>query len=1116
MAAPAEFVEILRNLQSNDTATLTAAEKCFEEAKEKQPAQTVVALFEVLAQQQLDEPIREQACVLLRQCFGKATDDASAWMQLGGSGQVQCTANLLKLLEGESNGKVRRKIADALQFLGNQLIKIPEESRPTNVEVWPDLMPTLMRLITDGTKDAGIRADALWTVKELQISLWQVMVANSQQTAQVIQGCLGDTALTVRSEAAILLCEFAEKLETKEDRKTFAPLLLPFCLALQTLADCDDNKNINDALQALQGTEESTDFLKDCIGSHLLPLLSTVAKSHKADETRRLALEVLVSFAESRPKAMCKIPEFIQQVSGLCIQFLLDTGDDVQAWAAEEDDEEADDDEENVDAGGSAIDRVCESLNKVEKFPVALEALKPAIAQLFQAGEWKQVCAGIAVLQQIAEYIDDEDTVKQMVGAIQAQLRAANPRVRYAAWAAIAQFSQDHTEFMTGDTMAPQLLGEFLVGLDDSCSRVVQMCMTSFQHFGEGVEREFIEPCLQQMMEKLGQKLQTTKLPLQKKTITFIAVIAGQVEDAFAPYYGPLMPLLKQLALNLVHKSEERVLLGKIFECISLLAVAAGPEGFRADAESIMQAMVQATQVPNLPANDPVKEYMMAAAERICQSMKADFLPYVPHILPGVLEKFKCAPTLVGKDTKIDDGAEVNLTLIQEDGEVKVLIMNSSDLEDLKNALDCVLTFVKNLGKQFAPFVPSTSQALLPVFDFSMGEEIRDLAFETWGELCSVARDGGDAGILSQLVQEFLSRIFPKLEGADVDLEARKTRIDGVTACLRKAGPGVLSPEQVRHINQVVFLILEESIKRREEGRAKAGSTPAQADDEDADADSNDGEGEVMLRISCTRCVGCLMQHHADIFVSEGLPHCLTLVRQFLPKSAVEEDRRLALYVICDMFQHLASRVTSEWPNILPQSLQDISDPSVTIRVAACFAVSIAAVDPAFAPFAAETATKMAEIVTKSRSRTKKKSEKPVQECADNALSALLQMLVHHSQAVATASGQFWSVWLHGLPCQVDEVEGVKNHKALVSMVNSERAEVVGDGGSNLPRIVSILTEVYKTDMVDDETSTAIGLLFQKIGQAQLEQSATNLSDKLKSKLLRVIREAQQAVVPGV
>merc|ERR1719469_557215 len=173
------------------------------------------------------------------------------------------------------------------------------------------------------------------------------------------------------------------------------------------------------------------------------------------------------------------------------------------------------------------------------------------------------------------------------------------------------------------------------------------------------------------------------------------------MEDGFAAYYGPLMPILKQLIQKFAHNPEERALLGKAFECISLLAAAVGTAGFASDAEGIMQAMIQATQVPNLPSNDPVKEYMLQASQRICATMKGNFVPFVPHILPGILEKFTLAPKEYNPETAQSLGAdeEVNLTLTQENGQIKVMIMSTSELEDLQNALGCVHALVEELGK---------------------------------------------------------------------------------------------------------------------------------------------------------------------------------------------------------------------------------------------------------------------------------------------------------------------------------------------------------------------------------------------------------------------------------
>mmetsp|Transcript_99141 Transcript_99141/g.280086 ORF Transcript_99141/g.280086 Transcript_99141/m.280086 type:complete len:1111 (+) Transcript_99141:101-3433(+) len=1107
MASDGEFVDLLRALQSNDNAIRNAAEKNFEAAK-KQGAVAVSALFRVLVQPQLEEPVREQAAVLLRQLLCKVRDESSdsAWSQLGAAGQAEAKAQLLQCFEAEQQPKVRRKVADIVQAVGNAIVDIPDGERPNNCQAWSEMMPALMRIIVDAGKPAGLRADALWAVKELQCSVWQVMLANSEQTLQVLKGCLSDTDQSVQANAAALFCEMIDNFESKDARRPFTVLTESLCQVLKQLADGSDNKNINAVLQCLVNTTETADFFKDAMIAQLLPFLSTVAKTHAEEDTQRLALEVMITFGESKSKAMAKVAGYLHQTVDVCVNFMLRLSDDVQTWS--EADDEDDDDEESFTNGKEVIDRLGRCMAKVECFPQALEVFKAAIAQLFQNGEWKSVVAGLTTMAQIVEFVDDEATVLQMLGAIQPQFRASHPRVRFAAWTALTQFSVDNAETVTSETMAPQLLPEFLHGLDDQVPRVLERCMEAFQHFGESVERELLEPFVQPMMEKLGALLQSTRLSVKKKAITFIAVIAGQVEDSFAPYYGPLMPIFKQLVEGVLHKVEERVLLGKLFECISLLATAVGPATFRPDAEGIMQAMIQATQVPNLPSNDPVKEYMLAAAERICTTMKGDFLPFVPHILPGILEKLALAPKEYNERVKdgLDEDEEVNLTLLEQDGQLKVLIMGTSEMEDLQNALSCVHTFVKELGKHFAPFVGQTAQGLLPVFEFSMGEEIRDLAFETWGELCNAARESGQTQILSDLVQEFLKRVLSKMtDSSSVDLGALKTRADGVVACLKNAGPGILSPAQLKAINDVAVATLSKSFEREQEAKAKQKGA---ADDDDDVPAEDDSEEETALRIACCEMCGVLMRHHPDAFASELLQETLRLVQQLL-QSATSDHGKLALYISCDLLEHLQQRVTSLWAQFLPQLLQGIVNPLAEIRQPSCYGASLAAKDPAFASMAAETAAKLAEVVTQSRTRAKKKSEKPAQACADNALSALLEILTNHPQAVAANEAQLWGLWLQGLPCQEDEQEGVKNHGALVRLTQGEKREVIGEGGANFPQILTVLIDVYKTDMADEATSAGIGQLVLKLGETRLQQLAGGLKEKQQKKLMRIHREAQ-------
>jgi len=1107
----ADFVETIRQTLSADNTVRPLAEKHYDTAKKEQPQATVAGLFAILLDPSLEQPLREQGAVLLRQCLSQVKEEDSVWYRLDEPTKADVRTKLLQILDAEPTSQVRRKVADCVQTLGNALIEIEDEERPTNAQAWPELLPMLWKAICDTSKDAGIRSDCLWAVKEMCASIWQVLTTGSEQTAQVMRMCLADGADAVCGMAAVLLCELIENIQSRDDRKVYAPLIPDFVGVLSRLANCQDPQHLDIVLKALQTTTETADFFKDHVVSLVMPVLCTIAKSHNSEDSRGYALESIVCMVEARPKGFTKTQAVAAQALEVCVACAMELDDDTEDWAAVQETEEDDDEGKLAEQGKESLDRICRAASKVDNFEPVLEVLKPAITKLFQSGEWKQVHAALVVLSQIAEYVDDNTMVAQMVHGIKIQLRANHPRVRYAAWSAIAQFSEDHSELIASEEYVTQIMPEFLLGLDDVCERVSVHCMEAFQHYGESVEREELEPYVEPLMTKLSQKMQQN-LSSQKKAITFIAVIAGQVNDAFAPYYEALMPILKQVVARTLHQIEERVLLGKCFECISLLAKAVGRDGFRSDAQAIMEWMIAATKTPNVKGDDPVKEYMMAASERICATMKEDFLPFVPHILPGVLEKLTLAPKEFNADTNGDDlsaGTEVNLTLTKENGKIKVLIMNTSDMEDLQNALECLHTFVEVLGKSFAPMVQETAHALLPVFEFTMAEAIRDLAFETWGQLCSCMRQADQVPIASELVMEFLKRVLPKFDDNDVDIDAMKTRCDGVVACLSKAGPNILNNEQVKHICKVTLQVLDESLERRNVKANATNKVEAAEDEEEGDAEDDD-EDEGALRIALCEVAGALMKFHSDIFVAEVLSLYLTVVGKLLQPGGVQEDKKLALFLLCDLVEHLGPRITSERETIMRALLDNVHNEDAAIRQPACYGVSLAAKDPAFAPVAAAAAEKLCKVVTESRGRAKKKSEKPLQACADNALSGIIAILLNHQPAVASLESQLWQVWLSGLPCQQDDEEGIKNHRHLLHLLQQEKAQVVGEDGQNVARILSILIDVTFTDMVDEETSKGIGQLMLTIGEARLEQYAATFKDKQKKKLLRIVRAAQK------
>jgi len=925
-----------------------------------------------------------------------------------------------------------------------------------------------------------------------------------------VKACLADGSEAVRANGACMYCQLVSDLSEKGDRRAFTPFVPEVFQVLAGLAQLPDPKHVQAVLTTMQATAEVADIFKDHLGPHVLPVLCPIAKSHKENGARKLALEVLLCILENKTKMVLKTQGAASAILDIIFTFLMELDDDVEDWAVQDEDEaEA---EENYAFGQEAINRLCTYAATAEAFDGVLQLLRPAIAQLLQQANWKGHVAGLAALAQSCEHIDDEATAEQMLTAVHMQLQSSHVRARYCAWGALQQFCIDQEDAMSSDKLGSVLLPEFIKGFDDKCTRVAAACMEAFHYFGEKTERETLEPFVQPLMGSLGARLQGQSSKLQREAITCIAVIAGQIEDGLAQYYAPLMPVLKQIISATLHKAEERKLLGKTFECISLLANVVGREAFRPDAEVIMQAMVQACTVPNLPKDDPVQEYVMAAAERLCSTLKEEFLPIVPHLLPGILAKCKLAPKEYdsSKDNLDDENPNLSLAITQgDDGEVKVLVVNTAELEDLGNALECMQTFAEKLGAHFTPFLAQTAQALLPVFDFNMSEQIRDAAFETWGHLLNCARKGQQASMLQELVQELLKRILPKLEKGDSDLEAQKVRADGVKVCLDRAGPGILGPAEVKHICQVALRIISESLARREQKPQGKSAPAAPAAEEDDKSSASGSEEEEELRTAACHMIIVLMEHHPAHFTAEGLPLLLQMVQKLIQPSCCDDDQHLAVLAAAGIFEHLGEGVAPHWDSFLPRVLQNMGHECPGLKGMAFYAASAAAKLQAFAPHAQATAQKAVESIQQARGQGKKKSAKPLQAAADNALSALVQVLLNHKAVIAAAEQQLWSTWLAGMPCQEDEQEGQRNNKILLMLMQQQHAHVVGEGWQNAPRLLSLLADAYKTDMCEAETSAAIAQMLLGMDDARLQQCAAALTEKQQKKLLRIRREAQ-------
>jgi hypothetical protein len=158
------------------------------------------------------------------------------------------------------------------------------------------------------------------------------------------------------------------------------------------------------------------------------------------------------------------------------------------------------------------------------------------------------------------------------------------------------------------------------------------------------IDRDLLEPACKPILEKLAARAFSAgqRHQLVGEAVTVISILAQQMEEGFKPYYPNLMPLIMKAMQASAGAVETRECFGRCMECVGNLGQAAGIEVFRKDAGSVMQVMIDTCK--NLADEDIATEYILTAAQSIASTLKAEFAPFVPTVLPIILKKLIADP----------------------------------------------------------------------------------------------------------------------------------------------------------------------------------------------------------------------------------------------------------------------------------------------------------------------------------------------------------------------------------------------------------------------------------------------------------------------------------------
>jgi hypothetical protein len=141
--------------------------------------------------------------------------------------------------------------------------------------------------------------------------------------------------------------------------------------------------------------------------------------------------------------------------------------------------------------------------------------------------------------------------------------------------------------------------------------------------------------------------------------------------------------------------------------------------------------------------DDPQASYLSAAWARLCKVMGADFVPYLPTVMPALLKSAQLKPDLAVLDKDDDDTAQYS----EEDGwefvqfEGQNIGIRTTVLEEKCNAVEMLAIFAKELGAGFQEYVEQVTAIALPLLKFYFHEGVRHAAASLLPLLLKCAKD---------------------------------------------------------------------------------------------------------------------------------------------------------------------------------------------------------------------------------------------------------------------------------------------------------------------------------------------------------------------------------------
>ncbi|XP_017765333.1 PREDICTED: importin-5 isoform X3 [Eufriesea mexicana] len=1064
-----QFQQLLNTLLSTDNDARTQAE----EAYNNLPVDSKVTfLLTSLCNTTLTEEMRAMAAVLLRRLF--SSEFVTFYPKMPPEAQAQFKEQILLSVQNEQTESIRGKVCEVAAEVARNLIDDDGNNE------WPEFLQFLFQCANSPVP--SLKENALRMFTSVPRVFGNQQANYLHLIKQMLQQSVMDsTNYEVRFQAVRAIGAFIILHDTEENIQKHFSELLP--AIIQVIAQSVEKQGDDALLKVLIELAESTPkFLRLQLETIMEMCMKIFSNEDMADSWRQLALEVLVTLAETAPATVRKVGgKYIATLVPLVLKMMTDIEED-EKWSFSDEIFDEDNDSNNVVAE-SALDRLACGLGGKTILPQIVQN----IPSMLSNSDWKYRHAALMAISAVGEgcHKQMEAILPQIMDGVIQYLQDPHPRVRYAACNAVGQMSTDFApifEKKFHDRVIPGLL----MVLDDNANpRIQAHAGAALVNFSEDCPKNILTPYLDAIMAKLESILTAkfqelvekgTKLVLEQ-VVTTIASVADTCEEQFVTYYDRLMPCLKYIIQN-ANQQEHKMLRGKTIECVSLIGLAVGPEKFIADASQVMDMLLKTHSEGDLPDDDPQTSYLISAWARICKILGKQFEQYLPLVMGPVLRTAAMQTEVVFLDNEDMEGMDdVDWEFISL-GEQQNFGIKTAGLEDKASACEMLVCYARELKEGFADYAEEVVRLMVPMLKYYFHDGVRTAAAASLPYLLDCAKIKGP-----QYLEGMWAYICPNLLRAidtEPESEVLLELLYSLAKCIETLGAGCLAAQPMAELLRILDKLLNKHFER-------AVARLEKRKDEDYDEVveeqlADEGNEDVHTLSKIADILHALFTTHKSSFFPYFDQICGHFVKLLSPERSWS-DHQWALCVFDDVIEFGGPECAKYQEYFLRPMIQYVSDKSAEVRQAAAYGCGVLGQygGEAFAQACAEALPRLMEVINDPESRSFENVNP-----TENAISAVTKILKYNNKAINV--DEILPHWLSWLPVVEDEDEAPYVYGYLCDLIEANHVAVLGPNNANLPRLISFFAEALYKDAVPTN-NPVMGRILSIVRQIQNNES---------------------------